>query len=208
MKTQSKSVKLALLGLFTAVIILMAFTPLGYLRTLGLEITFIVIPVSVGAVLLGPAAGAFLGGVFGVSSLIQCFGFSPFGAALLSIDALATVFTCIVPRVLVGFLTGLIFKGLSRTRVNRTLSIVISNLCCPLINTLLFMSCVVLFFYGTDYIQEFVTSLGAANPFMFVLLFVGINGAVEAGVCFVAGSAVSKALDVVFRKTRTPAAQE
>ena len=38
----------------------------------GLEITLIVIPVAVGAVTLGPAAGAILGGVFGITSFIQC----------------------------------------------------------------------------------------------------------------------------------------
>ena len=62
------------MALLTAVIILLAFTPLGYIRTLGFEITLIVVPVTVGAVTLGPAAGAVLGVVFGVTSFIQCFG--------------------------------------------------------------------------------------------------------------------------------------
>ena len=70
--------KLVQLGLLTAIVILMAFTPLGYLRTAGLEITFIMIPVIVGAILLGPGAGALLGGVFGLTSFVQCFGMSPF----------------------------------------------------------------------------------------------------------------------------------
>ncbi len=56
------------LALLTAVILLLAFTPLGYIRTAGLEITLIVVPVAVGAVTLGPAAGAVLGGVFGITS--------------------------------------------------------------------------------------------------------------------------------------------
>ena len=41
------------------------------------------------------------------------------------------------------------------------------------------MSGLVLCFYNTDYIQGFVTALNAANPFIFVVLFVGINGLVE-----------------------------
>ena len=62
------------MALLVAIILLMAFTPIGYIKTAGLEITLIVIPVAVGAVTLGPAAGAILGGVFGITSFIQCFG--------------------------------------------------------------------------------------------------------------------------------------
>ncbi len=67
------------MALLVAIILLMAFTPIGYIKTAGLEITLIVIPVAVGAVTLGPAAGAILGGVFGITSFIQCFGMSAFG---------------------------------------------------------------------------------------------------------------------------------
>ena len=66
--TTKKFVELALL---VAIIIVLAFTPLGYIKTLGLEITLIVVPVTVGAITLGPAAGAVLGLVFGLTSFIQ-----------------------------------------------------------------------------------------------------------------------------------------
>lgn len=49
-------------------------------------------------------------------------------------------------------------------------------------------------FYQTEYIQSFVQTLGVSNPFWFVLAFVGINGLVEAVVCFVVGTAISATL--------------
>ena len=49
------------MALLVAIILLMAFTPIGYIKTAGLEITLIVVPVAVGAVTLGPTAGAILG---------------------------------------------------------------------------------------------------------------------------------------------------
>ena len=52
------------MALLVAIILLMAFTPIGYIKTAGLEITLIVVPVAVGAVTLGPTAGAILGGVW------------------------------------------------------------------------------------------------------------------------------------------------
>ena len=57
------------MALLVAIILLMAFTPIGYIKTAGLEITLIVIPVAVGAVTLGPAAGAILGGGIHISGM-------------------------------------------------------------------------------------------------------------------------------------------
>ena len=92
------------MALLTAIIVLLAFTPIGYIRTLGLEITLRVVPLTVGAVTLGPTAGAVLGAVFGITSFIQCFGMSPFGAVLLGINPLSTFVVCVVSRVLLGWL--------------------------------------------------------------------------------------------------------
>ncbi len=82
-----KFVKVALL---VAIIIVMSYTPLGYLKTLGVEISFLMVPVAIGAIMLGPAVGAFLGAVFGISSFLQCFGISQFGTMLLSINPIFT----------------------------------------------------------------------------------------------------------------------
>ena len=190
---QNPTVTLVQTAFLIAVILLMAFTPIGYIKTLGLEITLIVVPVAVGAVILGPKGGALLGAVFGLTSFAQCFGMSPLGPALFAINPAGTFIVCFVPRVLEGFLAGLIYQALKKTNAKK-LSVCIANLCCPLLNTILYMTCFVLFFYQTDYVQQFVTALGAANPFTFVLLFVGINGLVEAIACFVVGTAISEAL--------------
>jgi uncharacterized membrane protein len=99
------------MALLVAIILLMAFTPIGYIKTAGLEITLIVVPVAVGAVTLGPTAGAILGGVFGITSFIQCFGMSQFGALLLGINPFLTFLVCVPTRILMGWLTGLIYQG-------------------------------------------------------------------------------------------------
>jgi uncharacterized membrane protein len=187
--TTTEFVQLALL---VAIILIMAFTPIGYIKTLGLEITLIVVPVAVGAVALGPKGGAVLGAIFGITSFIQSFT-TPFGAMMLGINPVGTFITCVAARVLVGLFTGLIYKAL-RKKTGQNLSIYLASLSCPLLNTVLFMSFLILFFYQTDYIQGIVTVLGAANPFVFVILFVGINGLVEATACFVVGSAILKVL--------------
>ena len=90
-----------------------------------------------------------------------------------------------------GWLTGLIYQGLKRAKALKKASVFITNLCCPLLNTLFFMGTLVLFFFKSDFIQNLA---GGANPFAFVIAFVGINGLIEAIACFVVGSAITKAL--------------
>ncbi|MCI8821515.1 MAG: ECF transporter S component [Lachnospiraceae bacterium] len=185
------------LALMSAIIFLMAFTPLGYFRTPGLSITFLTVPVAVGAIILGPEGGAVCGLVFGITSLIQCFMGGSFGSMLLSINPLGTAFTCIVPRVLEGLLCGLVFRWIKR--VSKNSAYFAASLACPLLNTVFFMSAIVLIFYHTEYIQGLVQTLGVTNPLMFVVAFVGVQGMIEAVVCFLIASAVSRALGAALK---------
>ena len=185
------------LALMSAIIFLMAFTPLGYFRTPGLSITFLTVPVAVGAIILGPEGGAVCGLVFGITSLIQCFMGGSFGSMLLSINPLGTAFTCIVPRVLEGLLCGLVFRWIKR--VSKNSAYFAASLACPLLNTVFFMSAIVLIFYHTEYIQRLVQTLGVTNPLMFVVAFVGVQGMIEAVVCFLIASAVSRALGAALK---------
>ncbi|MCD8120765.1 MAG: ECF transporter S component [Clostridiales bacterium] len=180
------------LALMVAIIFVMAFTPLGYFRTPGLSITFLTVPVAVGAIVLGPKGGAVCGLAFGITSLMQCFGGSAFGTMLFSISPAGTVFLCIVPRILEGFLCGLVFLALRGRFKNG--AYMAASLACPLLNTLLYMSSLVVIFYNTDYIQGFVQALGVSNPFLFVIAFVGAQGVIEAITCFILAGAVSRAL--------------
>lgn len=199
-KTGVNIQKLTQLAILTTIILLMAFTPIGYIKTFGLEITLIVIPVTVGAIVLGPAAGAFLGGVFGITSFIQCFGLSPFGAALLNINPSATFIVCLIPRLLMGWLTGLIFRALRKGGLKET-AYPVASLCGPFMNTLFFMTALLAFFYRSDYIQGIAESLGGGNVIQFVIAFVGINGLVEAITCFLIGTAIARALDAFVKRT-------
>ncbi len=195
------TLKMVQLGLFTAIILLMAFTPLGYIKTPGLEITLLVVPVTVGAILFGPAGGAILGGIFGLTSFIQCFGMSAFGAVLLNINPVGTFIVTVVSRILMGWLTGLAFAALRKWNATRGISYAAASLAGPLLNTLLFMTTMMLFFYNTEYIQGIAKTLGTGNVFAFVIAFVGINGLIEAVVCFILGTAVSKAVDVFSKRS-------
>lgn len=58
MKTKKfTTTQLAILGLMTAILLIMAYTPLGYLNIGPLAISFNVIPVAICAIVLGPMGG-------------------------------------------------------------------------------------------------------------------------------------------------------
>lgn len=105
--------QLTILGLMIAVLLLMAYTPLGYLNIGPLAITFNMIPVAIGAISCGPLGGAILGAVFGLTSFGQCIGVggvSAMGAMLFSINPVLAFIQRFVPRFLDGLLLGYIFK--------------------------------------------------------------------------------------------------
>ena len=202
MNKHQKIRDLILFSLLVAIIIVMSFTPLGYIKTLGLEITLLVIPVVIGAINLGPKYGALLGLTFGLSSFFQCFGFSAFGATLLAINPWFTAFVCIIPRTLMGFLVGVIFKALNKVIKHDIVNHIIACVSGALLNTVFFMTAFCLCFYNTEFVQGFRDTLGSTNAFMFVILFVGINGLVELIVNFIIGAAVSKTLYYVFNQRK------
>ena len=191
----SKKVRtLTYLAVLTAIIFLLSFTPIGYLKIGVLEISFLTIPVIIGAMVLGPVGGAILGGVFGLTSFLTCIGVgvpSAFGAELFQINPFYTFIVCFIPRVLVGLLAGLLFRGLQKIDRTKIVSYGVTGLCGALFNTILFTGSLLLLFWHTDFIQGLAAG---QNILAFVVGFVGLNGLVEALVCFVVSSAVSKAL--------------
>ncbi|NCU25458.1 ECF transporter S component [Candidatus Nomurabacteria bacterium] len=120
-KSSDQIRKLVTAAFLLAIIIIMAVTPLGFLRLGITALTIIHLPVIIGSVLLGPAYGAFLGFAFGVSSVLNAtfapdltsFAFSPFYSAGGFTGNGWSLVVAIVPRVLTGVVPFFIYKLLS-----------------------------------------------------------------------------------------------
>ena len=194
MKQKNKLFSLTLTAAFLAIIVIMAFTPIGYLKAGVIEITLLVLPVALGAITVGTGAGIILGFAFGATSFVQCFGMSPFGAALLGIQPVFTAITCFLPRILLGLCAGLLFRALSKTKLPSGLSAGITALCASLINTVGFVGLVVLLFGKTDYVRSLMESLGARNLLVFAFAFAGFNSLVEAAANAILGGALGSVL--------------
>ncbi len=188
-KNKEKIYKLTLTAMLTALIFVMAFTPLGYLKIGAVSITFITIPVVIGAIVGGPSVGTVLGLMFGATSFIQCFGTDAFGMALLGESPVYTAIMCFVPRILMGFFCGLIYKAFSKKNYLKA-GTAVTSFCGGFINTVLFVGFLILLFYNTPAVQALGTSVIAV-----ITTLVTANAVIEWIACTVIGSAVSIALN-------------
>jgi uncharacterized membrane protein len=178
MKHTFNTRQLTILGLLTAILLLMAYTPLGYLNIGPLAITFNIIPVAIAAITLGPAGGAIAGAVFGMTSFLQCIGvggLSSMGAILFSINPFLAFIQRFIPRVLDGFLLGYIFR-LVRRAGNTQAACFVTGFCSAFLNTLFFMTALILLFGNSQYVQGLI---GGRNILVFVCTFVGVNAVCE-----------------------------
>lgn len=204
--TSKKSiVGMVQLALMSALIVLLALTPLGLINLGIINATIIHIPVIIGAILLGPKAGAFLGGVFGLVSLIKntmhpnasSFVFTPFYAVGESSGNFWSIVICMVPRILIGVVAYYVYIGLMKLLKNQIAACVVSGLLGSLTNTILVMGGIYLFF-GSAYGQAQGVAENAV--FMFIAGIIGTVGVPEAIVAAVLTALIVKPLSVVIKK--------
>ncbi len=197
MNIRKKTTNLVVMAVLAALIVIMSLTPIGYLKVGLVEITFIMIPVAIGAILLGPTGGIILGLVFGLTSYIQgATGSTPLGAYLFNLNPFFAVIVCIGSRTLMGFLTGLIFKLTTKTSMPKIARCSIAGFLSAALNTVFFMTTLVLCYAGP--LKESGFWKEGKNVFAFVAAFVGVNAIVEA----VAATFITGAVGVALYKAK------
>ena len=196
---KNRTFTLTATAMLTAMIVVMSFTPIGYLKVFTLSIALVIVPVIIGAIACGPAAGAFLGFVFGCTSFAQCFMGDVFGSILVSINVLGTVVTCIVTRTLMGFLCGLIFRAV-RKKTGKW-GYAIAGASGALLNTILFLGCLALFFGRVDFTQEQINALQSENMMAVIIaIAASVNCPIEIAVCAIFGSAIGGAVTAAMKR--------
>jgi len=186
-RARSKTLQMAQLAILLAILLIMAFTPLGYLKIGPLSVSFLTLPVAIGAVILGPKAAVILGAAFGLTSFYQCLGMDALGVALMGVSPVKTFIMCFVPRVLIGLVTGYLYQLLKYK--NDKVATAVTCLAAPIVNTVCFLGTMVLFFGQTPVLQQFGTTIWA------ILSVMGIANVIpETLVCLLAGTAICLAL--------------
>lgn len=170
--SMNKTKRLTQISLLVAILIIQTFVPgIGYIPIGPLQATIIHITVIVGAILFGPQTGALLGLAWGTLRMVK---------ALLMPDILSVVFinplVSILPRVLVGWLSGLIFAFLEK-RIKKQVAYILTGTCGALINTIGVLSAI--YFIMAD---TYAHALGIPVETLQTtfLATIGTNGMLEA----------------------------
>ena len=192
MTRNSKIRDLVLMGIMTGMIFLMAFTPIGYIKTGTLSITLITIPVAITAYALGPKGGAVAGLAFGVTSAIMAFmNPSAMMVALTGVSAAKAIVLCTLD----GLIVGLISDLMKKIKVPSAVGGAVSGFAVAFLNTVFFMSSLVLLYGNTEYVQNMRESVAPGkNVVLFILAIVSINVAIEWIASTVATSGVAAGL--------------
>ena len=141
-------------GLMAAIVIVLANTPLGMIQLPIVKATTVHIPVIIGAILFGPTAGAILGGVFGVCSLISntmaptllSFAFSPFMSTTGIIGAIKAIWVSVGCRILIGLAAGWLWRLFKKVKMNQIVALSITGFVGSMVNTIAVMGSIYLLF--------------------------------------------------------------
>ena len=190
--------RLARMALLMAIIILLTFTPLGYITLPFIAATTIQMPVIIGAVMMGPMAGLALGIAFGLSALCKVLmmpGADPVATAILSYNFFLYAVIAIVPRGLMGWLSGLLFAGLNKTLPNqRLISYGITGFVGSMLNTIFYLGS--LWLMASGIVAE-VYSMDISGVGAMVMTVAATAGIPEAIVSCVIVAAVCRALQAI-----------
>lgn len=155
MKTRNYDTRwLVSVALMAAIVIVLANTPLGMIQLPIIKATTVHIPVIIGAILLGPTAGAILGFVFGVCSLISntmaptllSFAFSPFMSTTGIPGALKAVWISVGCRILIGVAAGWLWILFQKIKLNQIVALVITGFVGSMVNTITVMGSIYILF--------------------------------------------------------------
>ncbi len=141
-------------ALMAAIVIVLANTPLGMIQLPIIKATTVHIPVIIGAILLGPSAGAILGGVFGICSLISntmaptllSFAFSPFMSTTGIPGALKAIWISVGCRILIGVAAGWLWIALEKLKVNQFIALPVVGFAGSMVNTVTVMGSIYILF--------------------------------------------------------------
>lgn len=199
-----KTYHMVLTALFAAIIILMAFIPfLGYINLVVIKATLIHVPVIIGSILLGPKRGAFLGFVFGCTSLVNntinpsllSFAFSPFYSVGDVGGNFFSLVICFVPRILVGVVPYFVYIGIKKLLKNKKggdfAALPVAGILGAVTNTLLVMH---LIYFGFSEQFAAAKEIAISAVYNAIVAIIFANGVPEAIVAAVLVTAVGKAL--------------
>jgi len=184
--------KLVLLALLTAIVVVLQWLAAVF-PIFPFTLTLVLVPMVIGAALIGPLAGGWLGLVFGAVVLLT-------GNAniFLVVNPVATIVVVLLKGILAGLAAGAVYKLLAEKSKN------VATLCaavvCPIINTGIFTIGAYLFFMPV--VMGFTEFFGYESATAIIFLgLVGINFPIELGINLVLSPIIVRLIQISSKAT-------
>ena len=189
--------RLTVLAILTALTIVLQLMS-GMLTIGEVSITLSLVPIVIGAILLGPLAGTFLGAVLGAVNFIASFS-NPFLLLLFQSSPVIYILLCFGKTMAAGAVSGWIPR-LFRKK-DSFVGVCLSSLAAPVVNTGIFFAAMLIFFRAP--MIAFFGDMASANVIAFVALtLIGINFIVEFAINAILCPAIHLIITVA-RKSRS-----
>ena len=190
---------MATLAMFCGVLLVMGMTGIGFIPLPVIKATTMHIPVILGAVLLGPAAGAVLGAVFGLCSIwanttapgLLAFAFAPFMTTDGLPGVLKSLWIALGCRILLGVIAGWLWRLTKKTLKQDYLALPVTAAVSTICHTILVMGSIYLLLA-----QQYAQAKNVAITAVFGLVMgtVTASGIPEAIIAAVLVTVIGKAL--------------
>ena len=171
--TKTKSMNAALLGLFTAIIVVLQL--MSYLIKIGtFNLSLVLIPIVLAAVMYGPKHASILGGVFGVIVVIASVaGLDGGGNVLFQSSPVLTTLVCLIKGIAAGFIAGVIANALKAKSLYA--AVILAAVAAPVVNTGIFVLSMLLFFKDT--LNAWANGIDLA--YYIIVGLIGVNFIIE-----------------------------
>ena len=186
------------MALLTAVIMALHFSGVA-IPAFGTKISLVLIPIALGAMLLGPTAGAVLGFIYGMTVFVSLgvLHMDPFTAFLFDHNPVATFLICTVKSTAAGLVAGLVYRALSRK--SSLLAVFVASALVPTINTGVFViGCFTI--YNT--IDQVAAGAGYSAVYFILIICAGANYALELAINLIFSPALERITRILSKRIR------
>ena len=197
-KQKQQILYLVQLALLTAVIMVLHFSGVA-IPAFGTKISLVLIPIALGAMLLGPVAGAILGFIYGMTVFISLgvMHMDPFTGFLFDQTPVMAALICTVKTTAAGLVAGWVYRALSKKNI--LLAVFVAAALVPTVNTGIFvLGCFLI--YST--ISEFAAGAGYSAVYFILIVCAGINYLLELATNLIFSPALERLVRLLSKKLR------
>ena len=195
-KRKQAVLEMAQLGILTALIMVLHFSG-AVIPAFGTKISLTLIPIALGAMLLGPAAGGILGFVYGVTVYVSLgvLHMDAFTGFLFDNNPIMTCLICVVKTTAAGILGGLAYWALRKK--SELLGVFVAAALVPTVNTGIFvLGCFAIY----DTISQVAAGNGYSPVYFILIVCAGINYLLEMAVNMILAPALERVIRITAKK--------